>query len=278
LTKDKTQKVILVSIVPLPKGKKMTVFRDLTHERRQEKIIEAQQETMIESARLSSLGEMAAGIAHEINNPLAIIQGSADLVHAALEKGGMEPEKLARSMERISSTVSRIAKIITGLKSFARDGSKDPFVPASLKAVVGEALELCQSRYRHNGVELILNLPEEDVLVAARPVQLAQLLVNLLNNAFDAVENQAQKKVCIGVEIAGGDACLRVLDNGPGVPPELRDKILQPFFTTKAPGKGTGLGLSLSRAIVESHGGRLEIKTIGGLTCFEAALPLLPAA
>ncbi|RZA01405.1 MAG: PAS domain S-box protein, partial [Proteobacteria bacterium] len=187
-TKDKKQKVLLVSVVPLPQGKKMTVFRDLTHERSQEKIIEAQQETMIESARLSSLGEMAAGIAHEINNPLAIIQGSADLVQSAIERGGMEPEKLARSMERISTTVNRIAKIITGLKSFARDGSRDPFVPASLKSVVGEALELCQSRYRHNGVELTLDLPEEDVVVAARPVQLAQLLVNFLNNAFDAVE------------------------------------------------------------------------------------------
>ncbi|RYZ97643.1 MAG: GHKL domain-containing protein [Proteobacteria bacterium] len=233
---------------------------------------------MIESARLSSLGEMAAGIAHEINNPLAIIQGSADLVNAALERGGIEPEKLARSMERISATVNRIAKIITGLKSFARDGSRDPFVPASLKTIVGEALELCQSRYRHNGVELHLDLPEEDLLVAARPVQLAQLLVNLLNNAFDAVDGQSDKQVCIAVKIEGQEVCLRVLDNGPGVPAELRDKILQPFFTTKAPGKGTGLGLSLSRAIVEGHGGRLSITTMGGLTCFEAALPLLPKA
>ncbi|RZA08140.1 MAG: GHKL domain-containing protein, partial [Proteobacteria bacterium] len=128
------------------------------------------------------------------------------------------------------------------------------------------------------GVELTLDLPEEDVVVAARPVQLAQLLVNFLNNAFDAVEGQAEKRVCIGIRVEGTDACLRVLDNGPGVPPEIRDKILQPFFTTKAPGKGTGLGLSLSRSIVEGHGGQLIIKTIGGLTCFEAALPLSPSA
>lgn len=278
-TKAGDLKACRVSIIPLPQGRKMTVTRDLTPERAQEKLIEEQRQAMIESARLSSLGEMAASIGHEINNPLAIIQGSAELMLTAIERGGsLDEEKLKRSMERISTTVSRIAKIIVGLKSFARDGRKDPLAPASLKSVIGEALELCQTRFRNNGVELHLDLPEKDVLVAARPVQLAQLLVNLLNNSFDAISQQNAKRVEIALRLEGERVALRVLDNGPGVPEELREKIMQPFFTTKAPGKGTGLGLSLSRSIVEDHGGRLVVKTVNGMTCFEADLPALPRA
>lgn len=277
-TKNGELKDFLVTAVQLPAGRSMTISRDLSKDRAQQKLIEEQRQAMVESARLSSLGEMAAGVAHEINNPLAIIQGSADLVIAAIERGGIEEEKLKRAMERISTTVNRIAKIIVGLKSFARDGRKDPLVACSLKTIVGEALELCQTRFRNNGVELLLELPEEDVLVMARPVQLAQLLVNLLNNAFDAVAEQGKKRVTVRLRAEKERAHLSVLDTGPGVPEDLREKIMQPFFTTKAPGKGTGLGLSLSRSIVEDHGGRLVVQTEAGLTCFAADLPLYKAA
>jgi PAS domain S-box-containing protein len=263
-TKSGEVKQCQLSVVQLPTGRCMTA---------QQRLIEEQRQAMIESARLSSLGEMAAGVAHEINNPLAIIQGSADLVITCLERGGIEQEKLQRTMERISTTVNRIAKIIVGLKSFARDGARDPLVPASLRTIIGEALELCQTRFRNNGVELHLDLPEHDVVVTARPVQLAQVLVNLLNNCFDAVAEQSSKKVQISLREDRDRVFLSVLDNGPGVPPDLKEKIMQPFFTTKPPGKGTGLGLSLSRSIVEAHGGRLSVRSVKGMTCFEAELP-----
>jgi signal transduction histidine kinase len=128
-------------------------------------------------------------------------------------------------------------------------------------------------------VNLIVSSIDPALSISCREVQIAQVLLNLLENAFDAVmEQQGEKWIRIEVAVQAGSVVLSVIDSGPGIPPELKTRIMEPFFTTKEVGKGTGLGLSLSRAIVEEHGGKLELTEEAGHTCFSFRLPLAQKA
>lgn len=246
---------------------------DLTERFRQQKLIESQRANIIASARLSSLGEMAAGVAHEINNPLAIIQGRAGQLRAAAEAGKFDPDLFKASLEKIELTCQRISMIVRGLKSFSRSGEGDPFEPISLRVIVEDTLEVCRERFRKHGVDLRLT-GDLDVLVECRDIQIAQVLLNLLNNAFDAVQGSRDPWIEIGTGVSGELAYLMVTDSGPGVPEEIAKKIMEPFFTTKENGKGTGLGLSISLGIAEDHGGALSLVRGGPNTCFRLVLPL----
>jgi signal transduction histidine kinase len=232
-------------------------IEDRTHELAEERL------KGIESARMASLGEMASGIAHEINNPLAVIQASAEIIVSEQQEGGETLSPIAvKQAERILKVSARIAKIVKGLRTIARDGTREEFEPASIAMIIEETIDLCQSRFKNQGVELRIADTPADWSINCRSVQVSQVILNLLNNAFDAIcEGQIQNGlVSVGVikEIDGGFQ-IRVSDNGPGVPPGLEAKIMQPFFTTKGIGKGTGLGLSISRSIMAEHGGVLTL-------------------
>lgn len=212
-----------------------------------------------ESARLASLGEMASGIAHEINNPLAIIKASAEQLLVGCQSQEVSLPVVQKSAERINRVADRIAKIVMGLRTFAREGKADPFDVVSIEAVVNETLEFCLSRFKSNGIEVIISPFSADLAVHGRSVQMSQVLLNLLNNAHDALRSSGILSPCI--EVLGlkvGDFVeIHVVDNGAGIPEEIRSRIMQPFFTTKEVGKGTGLGLSISRSIMEDHRGEL---------------------
>lgn len=223
-------------------------------------------------AKLSALGEMAGGIAHEINNPLAIIQGKVGQMLRMLEKEGLRPEWLKDELQKVVDTTKRISRIIDGLRSFSRSGEKDPFEPVSSKKIVTDTLAFCSEKFRTNGVELRFD-EGVDVLVHGRFVQLAQVLLNLVGNAYDAIHDLEDRWVEIRVEDKGSFVEIRVIDSGRGIPPEVAAKIMQPFFTTKEIGKGTGLGLSISKGIVEEHGGTLDLDLACENTCFVIRLP-----
>ncbi len=212
-----------------------------------------------ESARLASLGEMASGIAHEINNPLAIIKASAEQLLVNSQNQEISSSVVQKAAQRINGVADRIAKIIMGLRTFAREGKADPFELASIEAVVTETLEFCMSRFKSNGIEVIVHPLAPELVVHGRGVQMSQVLLNLLNNAHDALrssEVQAPRIEILGRKV--GDLVeVHIVDNGVGIPQEIRTRIMQPFFTTKEVGKGTGLGLSISRSIMEDHRGEL---------------------
>ncbi len=226
----------------------------------------------LESSRLASLGEMAAGIAHEINNPLSVIRASAERI---AERSAAD-EKLAKPANRIISVADRIAKIINGMRTFSRDGRTDPFVEVSVSEIVNDTLEFCQARFLNHGVELRVPPIDNEIKICGRAAQISQILLNLLNNAFDAVKSAANEG-WVGIEVLpaadGQGPELRVLDSGPGVPPELEAKVLQPFFTTNGVGKGTGLGLSISRSIMAEHGGALLLDAKMRPTTFVLRFP-----
>lgn len=222
--------------------------------------LEAERAKGMESSRLASLGEMAAGIAHEINNPMAIIRASAEQVDAKGVADG--DESLRKYASRIITVADRVAKIVKGLRSYARDGRDDPFADFSVRAMILGTVDFCQARFQNHGVQLKVPDVDPELKIFGREVQISQVLLNLLNNAFDSI-NESKKTGWVEVEIrdSGDYLELHVIDSGPGVPKGLEWKIMQPFFTTKAVGKGTGLGLSISRSIMEAHRGQLVLDT-----------------
>lgn len=228
------------------------------------------------SAKLASLGEMAGGVAHEINNPLTIIQAIAEELEMQGESGKPNPERVASAARQIETTVNRIAKIIRGLRAFARDADRDPLHSVSLRKIVDDTLAFCQTRFKSHGVELEVGPISGDLSIVCRPVQISQVLLNLLNNAFDAVDPLESKWIRLEVEDRGNRIALKVMDNGKGVPEAIRDRIMDPFFTTKEVGKGTGLGLSISKGIIESHSGQFYLDPTSPHTCFVAELPKSP--
>ena len=242
--------------------------------RSHERLIETQRAQMTQNAKMSALGEMAGGIAHEINNPLAIIQGSTQQLKSFAVRGRLDEAAVLKASARIENTVSRIAKIVRGLRTFAKDGVDDPFENVTVGGLFSDTLDLCRTRFVSNEVSLIVGEPPAAMMVEGRVVQLSQVLLNLLNNAFDAVEPLAEKWVRLDATVRNGRLSITVTDSGGGVPLPARQKLMQPFFTTKEVGKGTGLGLSISRGIIETHGGTLSYNELSTHTQFVIDLPL----
>jgi PAS domain S-box-containing protein len=210
---------------------------------------------MVESARLASLGEMAGGIAHEINNPLAIIRGKAEQIASRRNDPEYLKNKLKSDLDKISQTVERITSIIRGLRTFARDSSQDPFVRSNVQTVINDSMDMCAERLRAKNIEF-KTYGDFNWEIWARPIQLTQVLVNLINNSMDAIEKQSEKWIHLEVENSSGTLKFSVTDSGSGIPKDVRSRLMEPFFTTKAPGKGTGLGLSISKGIIEDHNGK----------------------
>ena len=228
---------------------------------------------IMNASKMSSLGEMAAGIAHEINNPLTIIQGKAYQLAKAVNESQIDSERLAKLASDIERTTQRIAKIIQGLRAFSREGAQDRFEIRDANSILDETLALCSERFKNNNIDLKVEPCPIATSIACRPTQISQILLNFLNNSFDAIEGLASRWVKIKVEDFGGEVEFSVTDSGPGIPASIRNKILQPFFTTKDVGKGTGLGLSVSLGIATSHHGRLFLDETAPNTRFVLRLP-----
>ena len=237
-----------------------------------EKSVQEKTVQLLESSRLVSLGEMAGGIAHEINTPLAIIQLKASQLRRLFESDRLTKETSISFLKQIEDTCKKISEIIIGLRTFSRDGSADEFQPWSLNKILEGTVSLCQERFKSNGVDLSVE-KFNDLEIKCRPVQIGQVLLNLLNNAFDAIENRTEKWVKIGIQETEKSIDISITDCGLGIPTEIANKLMQPFYTTKGVGKGTGLGLSISKGIIESHGGTFILDRSAQNTRFVIQLP-----
>lgn len=232
------------------------------------------QEKLFETSKMSSLGEMASGIGHEINNPLAIIIGKASLLRKHAEKNAFDQTTFKDNLSKIEQTANRIAKIIKGLKSYSRNSEADPMEQIAVASLIEESLELCRTRFKNKSIELRVNVNTTQNL-ECRAAQISQIIVNLLGNAHDAVEKLSVKWVQLDVVNTTKTLIISVTDSGCGIPAEIATKLMQPFFTTKGVGKGTGLGLSISKGIAETHNGTLRIDQHCKNTRFVLELPLL---
>jgi len=252
----------------------LTVIEDVTEKKKQEDELKSIHARMISSAKMASLGEMAGGIAHEINNPLAIINLKTDLLKRLLRNGAHDMEKLEAGLSDVKSTANRIAKIVKGLRQFSRSGEEDPMERILFSKIMDDTLELCKQRFSNYNIKLHVTIISDEWL-ECRPTQIAQILMSLLSNAFDAVESLDDKWVAVDVSTRDHLLHIEVTDSGTGIPPTVVEKMMYPFFTTKDVGKGTGLGLSISSGIAGSHNGRLYYDPLKGNTCFGLDLPIL---
>lgn len=248
-----------------------SLLEELVEKRTKERDIE--QLKSFQASRLASLGEMAGAIAHEINNPLTIIQGHSTLLKYALKK--MDATDLTLKAEKIHETSERIAKIVKGLKSFSRDGTTDAPVLMKVDTFIDDLTQLCLNRANEKKINLEFHFVPGDIIFG-NMTQLGQVLINLINNSIDAVELLREKWIEVSFITIEDKTQISVTDSGSGISESILDKIMNPFFTTKELGKGTGLGLSISHGIVANHRGELYYNHQLKNTQFIIILPRSP--
>lgn len=263
-----------------------------------EQLAEERAKMLVHADRLASLGVLTAGIAHEINNPTTFISGNAqtlercrDVIETCLEWGETQDEKFAGRcklvkrnlpdmLQGIRKGVERISQIVNGLKTFGRVG-KNARTPIDINEAVEESLMLCANKLRyHVKVEKVLQESLPQVLGDQQRIE--QVFINLFVNAADAMEekggrhNAEANLLSVVTKSQGGQVIVEVKDSGPGIPPNMVDKIWNPFFTTKDIGKGTGLGLSISHGIIRDHDGDISVENLPeGGALFRICLPIV---
>lgn len=222
------------------------------------------------TSKMATLGEVASGIAHEINNPLAIIKTSSQQIVTSIIRKDYDEEKLIRYFSKINQASDRIAKIVKGLKFFTSNELSSDFKTESIGAIIDDTISLCADKFKNHDVELILNFPDElkNLMIDCRAVELSQVVLNLLNNAFDAVLPLKIKWIEISISESNDTFAISISDSGKTIKSEDVVKFMTPFYTTKAAGKGSGLGLNISQRIVESHGGKLWVDSSAHNSCF----------
>jgi C4-dicarboxylate-specific signal transduction histidine kinase len=226
---------------------------------------------LIQSAKLASLGEMAAGVAHEINQPLTNVRLIAELLQQSLTPGSRidvsdEADELIRSVDRITA-------IIDQLRASAREAGTTR-EPLSINDIVEESFLLVRDRLRMAAVDVRMELRDGLPPIHGNRIQLGQVFMNLLLNSSHALERASDRWLAVRSDRNDGGVALEVEDSGGGIPAELRHQVFDPFFTTKDPGAGTGLGLSISDGIVRDHGGSIDLAdSADGTTRFVIHLP-----
>ncbi len=251
----------------------ISTFEDITKLRKLEASRRHLEAHLSESAKLSMLGEMASGIAHEINNPLAIINSWNQYLMRKLTKQGLDLADL-KHFESIDKTCARIAKIIKGLRTYSRSAENDPMAPAIFSQILEDTLGLCRERFHQHGYKIKIE-GDESFVLNCRSAQVSQVLMSLLTNSFDATEELPDKWISIKSYVEDDKFKVKFTDAGLGIDPIVAKKIMHPFFTTKDVGKGTGLGLSISRDIMLSHNGDIIYDSSAPNTTFILTFPLL---
>lgn len=231
---------------------------DVTNEKNLHLDLEQSQRTAIHAARLASLGEMAGGIAHEINNPLMIITGKTSSIQRLIKSNNIEFDRIHTELEKIKQTTYRIAKIVKGLLTFARDGEQVEFQIFSVEDMFNDVSSLCGEKAKANGIDIQFN-SEKNLFIFGNSLQISQVILNLINNSIDATSSHSTRWIKIEAKVVLGSDQIRfsVTDSGLGIDKQQIGRLMQPFFTTKSSGFGTGLGLSISKGLIENHGGNL---------------------
>jgi two-component system sensor kinase FixL len=289
LRKDGSEFSVEIGLSPVKteRGLLVTaVIRDVTDRKQLEHELERERD--LRGQRNEVLARLAAELAHEIKNPLAIIHARAsDLREMATDEALLNTAFVAQTCDSIVKTTERAIRVIRGVEALAHRGSHDPMQKTDVHTMIEQSVDLLRTRYETHGISLEVIIPEDLPMIECREVQIEQILVNLLTNAFDAIEADQSSMRWVQVraamrpptdEINSAKAVqIDVVDGGPGISPEVRGHLMETFFTTKPKGAGMGIGLSVSRTIAEDHGGSLVLMPPDWPTCFRLTLSVLPA-
>lgn len=227
-------------------------------------------EKMTAASQLLFLGKMAGGIAHEVNNPLAIINAMTERM-----KRDSDPadSKLHDGINKIQAMVKRISKVTQGLLHFSKESGGETFDLIDIRSIVRELHSLTGERLKNSNVEFGINVPDEPCQLHLQVDQVRLALVEILDNAIDAVRNVDQPKIELAVASREGRVLVAVTDNGRGIPPKIIHEIMHPFFTTKEVNQGMGLGLSVAQGIVRRNKGEIQIQSVPSLTTVMISFP-----
>jgi C4-dicarboxylate-specific signal transduction histidine kinase len=262
-----------VRVVPAARDAAVCVLRDVTEQRR----IQAR---LLLTDRMASIGALSAGIAHEINNPLASVLANAvvarELVDEIRSRNQEEVVKeLAETLDDVTEGARRVERIVRDLRVFA-SGEDERVARIDLRRVLESSLAVVGHGVQQRA-RLVIDVPDEPLLILANETRIAQVFVNLLANAADALveATAAENEVRVTMRKGRGHVVIEVTDNGPGIPAAVRERLFTPFFTTKAIGVGTGLGLSICHTIVTRYGGEITAESEEGRgATFRVTLPL----
>lgn len=236
------------------------------------------QEQLVQASKMASLGTMGAGMAHEINNPLQIIQTYNGRLKKIIDQGELDKEKVLAVNQSIDKGVKRIRSIVDHLRQFSKseETSKEKMVKVELNSLVSELKDFYGGLIYKFNINCIEKLHAEPLTVFGFKTAMEQIFLNILHNAVDALEKQEIREIVISTYQDGEFGIVEIKDNGPGIPKEIQEKIFDPFFTTKEVGKGVGLGMSLVRTYVKECDGQLHMKSKPGETIFSVRFSLVP--
>lgn len=254
----------------------LEILLEVTDKKFQETQVEKElaQARLRANYKMTALGEMAGGIAHEVNNPVSIILGKVRQIKELLKDTPVDTYSVNSFATAIDETARRILSIVYGLRIISRQAQQDMFTYESLMSIVESSLAISIGTFQEKGIRVILEGISKDEMLECQPAQVSQVLLNLLNNAVDAIEELEDRWVRI--EVVKHSDCYKVtvINSGPQITADVRQKIFDPFFTTKEVGKGTGLGLNISANIAVAHGGMLECDGSADSPTFVLTLPL----
>jgi signal transduction histidine kinase len=245
---------------------------------RAQKSLERERMAIEANRKLAALGEMASGISHEINGPLTVILGSAEMIKNLAAQSSDETElnrtALMKYSENINRNLARIQNIVRSLKSYSRNSTFDPPTATTIGALFDDVRELSYSRSHRAELNFNLANGSEDSILHCRPGEIVQVLLNLVNNALDAVKDSEDPWVTVDVYNRTDAIKITITDSGSGIPTEVERHLFDAFFTTKNIGEGTGLGLSISKKLISAHGGELYYNPRNKNTQFVVELPI----
>lgn len=258
--------------------KDMSVEKQLYDKYKQQLIdLKNSHDQIIQSDKLKIIGEMTANISHEINNPLTVVMGNAEMISFSLENSDLNLVKddLAKYTNNINISVNRIMKIIANMKEFLHK-NEDAKEYVGVRDILKSALMFLAPTIKKHKVEVKIISSENDLIIYVNKIKIEQVIVNLIQNALDALSDSLTENPKIEITInpeVNGHIKIDIKDNGPGIKPQDKDKIFTTFFTTKEVGKGTGLGLSIANRILEAHQGKLDLVDSAIGACFQITLP-----
>ncbi|VAW94749.1 hypothetical protein MNBD_GAMMA23-1170 [hydrothermal vent metagenome] len=225
--------------------------------------------------KMASLGEMASGMAHEINSPIQTINLIAQRIQRQLKKG-ISNEDINASMDKITTSVKKVSALIDSLRKVSRDSTSDDFSETRICDLISDAVNMTEERFKVNNIQFDVNFHNisENMTIQCQRLQISQVIINLVNNSNDAISELDDKWIKINIDKIDGKVRFTITDSGSGIPDNIAAKIFEPMFTTKDIGKGTGLSLSISCEIILKHNGRLYINKESPNTCFIIELPV----
>jgi len=244
----------------------------------QKAFFEHEKKTVAQAERFAALGDFGAGIAHEINNPLAIILGRTQALKLRLDKDRYEKKDVLETLDKVEFAVKRISKIVNALRLMTRDSSNEEPTVVPISTIIEDIESIWSARLKNHGFEFSIENRDPDLLAYAKRTQIAHALFNLIANSYEFLKEVPEKWIKIDISEKNGFIQIGITDSGLGIPEDIQQKIFDPFYTTKEIGKGTGLGLSIARGVADDNNGTLQYDNQSPNTRFVFSIPKIDAA